>query len=534
MYANNLGLRFTQTVNSFPNRLAISCPSYAVSFSKIDALASRMAHYLIEMGCCRGNVIAIGNTKKIESYALMIAAVKIGVAYVCIDVASPIDRNVRILSIAQPRLLFSDDRLHHQYIVDLARQTAIPPMSIQEVVSKLPDSYDSVVLSNVMNSVDGSTIAYIMFTSGSTGLPKGVAVTHQNVLHFIEWGRDKFEVGPDSNFANVSPMYFDNSVFDFYVGLFSGATLTPVSRELLNSPLELVDFVRSMKCTMWFSVPSLLMYLTTMKVFKTTSLPNLRQIVFGGEGYPKTELLKLFNEFKDQTSVYNVYGPTECTCICSAHQITSSDFESLEGLPMLGSLNPNFDFMILDDAGIEADEGELCLIGPNVAAGYFNDIERTSQSFVTLHASNRFMKRMYRTGDIVRLASGSIHFIGRKDNQIKHMGYRIELEEIENTLMRIKGIHQAAAVYSRVHATHGKIIAFVGCQDVTAVRDSIAEELSALLPGYMMPSRIYVMSQLPKNANGKVDRTGLAQVSANRNPPINDAYYIVSPNSGKQ
>jgi D-alanine--poly(phosphoribitol) ligase subunit 1 len=364
--------------------------------------------------------------------------------------------------------------------------------------------------------VDGECIAYIMFTSGSTGEPKGVAVTHQNVLHFIEWGKRRFGVDSGSNFANLSPMYFDNSVFDFFVCFFSGGVITPVRRELLTDPYSLVKYIDQMGCNIWFSVPSLLIYLTTMKAMKGVVLPKLRTIIFGGEGYPKTELKKLYDEFSRQSTLVNVYGPTECTCICSAYDIAAKDFEDLEGLPPLGKLNPNFDYRVVDESNRDSSVGELHLIGPNVAAGYFNDDERTSKAFSVLKSPERFMKRMYRTGDLVRDDGGCLYFVGRKDNQIKHMGYRIELEEIENALNGMADIKQAAVVYHRVHTTHGKIIAFVAVSGNLITEIDIKNRLAVLLPDYMIPSSIMIWDELPKNANGKVDRVLLlsgAQVS---------------------
>jgi len=204
----------------------------------------------------------------------------------------------------------------------------------------------------------------------------------------------------------------------------------------------------------------------------------------------------------------NVYGPTECTCICSAYRLSEEDFENLEGLPPLGHLNQNFDYRILDDHGKDAERGELCLIGPNVAAGYFNDLERSAASFFTLSESGRFMKRMYRTGDLVREIEGILHFIGRKDNQIKHMGYRIELEEIEHALAKLPQVNQAAVIYQRTNTAYGKLLGFVAS---TADVDEklLLADLAKLLPEYMIPSRIVIKADLPKNPNGKVDRQHL-------------------------
>ena len=250
----------------------------------------------------------------------------------------------------------------------------------------------------------------------------------------------------------------------------------------------------------------MLIYLMAMKALKPGALPALRVITFGGEGYPKAELKKLYDLFATSARLVNVYGPTECTCICSAYQISGSDFEDLTGLPPLGRLNPNFDYSILDEHGRDATSGELCLIGPNVAAGYFNDTARTAAAFQTLEEPRRFMKRMYRTGDIVREDSdGTLHFVGRKDNQIKHMGYRIELEEVEHALAKLPNVSQTAVVYYRTHTAYGKLIGFVACSEAVDEK-SLLSQLSELLPDYMLPGKLVILPILPTNPNGKVDR----------------------------
>ena len=248
-----------------------------------------------------------------------------------------------------------------------------------------------------------------------------------------------------------------------------------------------------------------------MKALSAESLLGIRCIVFGGEGYPKPELLKLYNLFSNRSQLINVYGPTECTCICSAYTITEKDFEQIKGLPPLGNLNQNFDYRILDNNDRVDSEGELCLIGPNVAAGYFNDQKRTNKHFFTLNEPSHFMKRMYRTGDLVYEESGKIWFIGRKDNQIKHMGHRIELEEIENILVQFSMIDQAAVLYERSNITHGKIIAFVATKSDLTI-EQIFEHASNFLPSYMIPSSINLLKELPKNPNGKVDKLRLSSL----------------------
>lgn len=508
MYNYNLGALFSDVLSNKSHCIALNYSERYISYADLDDMASSLCSILISRNCKRGDVVAIGNTKCPLSYALMLACLRLGVVYVNIDVESPIARINNILECSDIKILFYDDIKYTQHMEVLSSGHSCELFLLEEETLPIVSSAEQKEHQKLMALVDGASIAYIMFTSGSTGLPKGVAVTHQNLLHFISWGQSRFNITEADNFANLSPMYFDNSVFDFYVGLFSGASLTPVSRDLLVSPYKLVSFVNEMACSIWFSVPSLLIYLMAMKTMTVKLLPSLRIIIFGGEGYPKVELKKLYDSFMPNVRLVNVYGPTECTCICSAHTISNVDFEDLNGLPMLGNLNPNVDYKILDGEGCESREGELCLIGPNVAAGYFNDHERTSLVFQTLMEAKRFMKRMYSTGDLVREENGRLHFLGRKDNQVKHMGYRIELEEIEMALVKLPEVGQAVVVYHRVNTAYGNLVAFVACVDVVDAHH-LAEELAHLLPDYMIPQKINIMFELPKNPNGKVDREKL-------------------------
>ena len=508
LHHHNLAHLFDEVLATHAARPALRYAEAEHSFSELGSWIDSLATLLLSKGLQRGDVIAIGHDKHALSYALMLAALRLGVAYVNIDVASPVARTARILAVSAPALLFYDDVAWQASMSELATAQGCELLLLEPTLLPKTDEADRERQRECSRLVDGATIAYIMFTSGSTGVPKGVAVTHQNVLHLIAWGHERFGVTARDNFANLSPMYFDNSVFDFYVGLFCGAALSPIPRGLLTKPYELVPYVSERGCTIWFSVPSALMYLMAMKAIAPGTLTHLRAIVFGGEGYPKIELKKLHDRFSGQAILVNVYGPTECTCICSAHTLSAEDFLDLEGLPTLGHLNPNFDHRILDDGDHDALGGELCLIGPNVAAGYFNDLERTAAAFHTITDANRFMKRMYRTGDLVKMVNGRLHFVGRKDNQIKHMGYRIELEEIENALVRLPEVDQAAVVYQRTQTAYGKLVAYVASTSEVDGK-ALLKALGNLLPDYMVPSRLTVLPRLPKNANGKVDRQHL-------------------------
>jgi len=512
-YYYNLGMLFSEVANAHAQLPALRYAGLEHSYSEFQGWVEKLAKVLLDNGLHQGDVIAIGHNKRPLSYALMLAAIRIGIAYVNVDIASPLARNSRILKVSGAKALFYDDPEAAVAMTQLADAGDCVLISLSYEMLPEVSATHLARQRDLVTKVDGASIAYIMFTSGSTGTPKGVAVTHQNVLHFIAWGQARFKITKEDNFANLSPMYFDNSVFDFYVALFSGASLTPINRDLMTRPYDLIAYIGQMRCTTWFSVPSLLIYLMTMKAMNPQILSTLKRIVFGGEGYPKVELKKLHSLFSEQATLINVYGPTECTCICSAYDLGEQDFAELQGLPPLGQLNQNFDYRILDDQDRDSVEGELCLIGPNVAAGYFNDLERSAASFVTILDPGRFMKRMYRTGDLVREEHGTLFFVGRKDNQIKHMGYRIELEEIEHALTKLAQVNQAAVIYHRTNTAYGKLIGFVA-STFELDEKMLLEALSEFLPDYMIPSSVIIMRELPKNPNGKVDRHQLRALVA--------------------
>jgi D-alanine--poly(phosphoribitol) ligase subunit 1 len=352
-----------------------------------------------------------------------------------------------------------------------------------------------------------------MFTSGSTGFPKGALMTHANVLNLIHWSRQTFSITVDDALTNVNALYFDNSVFDFYSSLFTGASLVPFSKSEVSDPGLLVQKIDRTGCTLWFSVPSLLMFLQTMKAVDGTRLKSIRRFIFGGEGYPKAKLKSLFDAYSPQSEFFNVYGPTECTCICSCYKISAADFDDLQGLPPLGRLIDNFELLIVDEDNLSVpvgEPGELCLLGPNVGKGYYNDPDRTAVAFVQNPRNKAFSEVMYKTGDLVKLnpLDGKLYICGRKDNQIKHMGYRIELEEIEAALHSLDHISEAAVLHANVNGL-SRIVAIVSGKECD--ENQIRRDLKQIVPAYMVPSVFHREDRLPKTANGKVDRRSLAE-----------------------
>lgn len=498
MYFYNLKLFFESIVNKYRDSIALHCDNKVYTYKELNEKADLFVKYFISIKLNQGDVVSIASSKRFEDFAVMIACLKLGVAYVNLDIDNPADRISSIIKTSNPKIIIG------QLDIEVIENN-IPIINYDEI----DDNYD--YIKYVENNFDGETIAYIMFTSGSTGNPKGVAITHQNIIHFIYWIKNTYNINTYDNFANISPMYFDNSVFDFYGSLFNGASITPIKKELLTQPDLLVQYIDNKKCTIWFSVPSMLMYLTTMRVLEKNTLTHIRIFTFGGEGYPKTELYKLYNIYSERAKFINVYGPTECTCICSSYIITDTDFIYKNELPPLGKINQNFSYIIVDDNFNEASRGELCLLGPNVGKGYYNDPVKTSESFVEFINSSHYKKNMYKTGDLVEYKNGLLYFIGRKDNQIKHLGYRVELEEIEVALYSLGYILECAVIYVRKNINYGKIIGYVVLQQMTD-SNSIKKQLKDKLPNYMIPSNIHILDKLPKNKNGKIDKKQLKEL----------------------
>lgn len=507
----NLGGYFESVVSNNPDNLAIKYidQSHNLSYSKLNSLSNQFAHFLTSRGVKKNSVVAIINNKSARSFALMIACMKIGAAYTCIDEDIPKNRLKKILSTCKPCSIFSDITLtkeFHNYF----QHTNLPLRFIDKLNLQV---YSGEPFGNI-NQVTGATPAYIMFTSGSTGAPKGVVISHSSIISFIHWSIRRFSITTSDIFANVSPIYFDNAVFDIYTSLFSGACIAPIPKQITKKPYELVKMVDNLACTIWFSVPSLLIFLNTFKALDQESFTRVRTISFGGEGFPRKELSKIYRKYSHRTKFVNVYGPTEGTCICSSYDVCDSDFDVVTGILPLGHVNQNFDILILDEFGNDVPDGlagELCLLGPNVALGYYNDTERTSLSFVSNPRQTAYSEIMYKSGDHVyrNPTDKLLYFVGRKDNQVKHMGYRIELDEVEHALNGLAAVTQAAVVYKRTNENYGKIFAFVSCDDNYRDEQHILASLKNTLPDYMLPNQLVFLDELPKNQNGKIDRQQL-------------------------
>jgi amino acid adenylation domain-containing protein len=358
--------------------------------------------------------------------------------------------------------------------------------------------------------------AYLLFTSGSTGEPKGVPISHSNALSYVRYIADRYEVNENDRFSQEFDQTFDLSVHDMFICWERGASLYCVPDRSVMAPAK---FIRDHRLTMWFSVPSVIGLLGRMRLLPPGCFPSLRFSLFCGEplsaGYAQ-----LWQEAAPNSIVENLYGPTETTIAITHYRwdANQSPKECLNGIVPIGWIFPGRRFRIVDEQGEAVPigaSGELCLSGSQITRGYWNNPLKTEQQFVRLPGEGDAL--WYRTGDLVKQDSRDcLYYLGRIDHQVKIRGYRVELQEIEAVLRKACGSEQVIAIGWPVeNGGADGVVAFVsGVQSLD--QDRVIASCREILPEYMIPSNIYRLDEMPLNANGKIDRRGLANLLESR------------------
>ena len=376
-----------------------------------------------------------------------------------------------------------------------------------EYANASDEAVDDAVLARIFDAQIDTDPAYIVFTSGSTGTPKGVVACHRSVIDYIEHLSEILEVDESTVFGNQSPFYFDACLKEIYPTLKFGATAWIVPREYFMFTVKLVEFLNEHKINTICWVGSALRMVSALGTFKTVRPQYLRTVAFGSEVFPPKELRAWKEATPEGTKYINLYGPTEGTGMCCFYRV-DREFEDGERVP-IGRPFPNSEILLLSDDGREVadgETGEIYVRGTCVTLGYFNNPEKTGESFVQNPLNNAYPEILYKTGDLARRNErGELVFVSRKDYQIKHMGHRIELGEIESVAGGISGVEIVACVYD---SKADKIImVYKGEAEEAAIVDHLKETL----PRYMLPGRIVKVVRMPFTPGGKIDRKGLAE-----------------------
>ncbi len=509
-----------ERVEKSPTNIAVSSNNKTLTYEELDKSSNRLARLLREIGARTGDIVAIHADRDLETYVGILAILKAGAAYLPIDPAAPRERNLFLLNDSRAVAVLT--KSHWLNVVEGAENVYSVLLDelrqFQKARRRSGRVFDRSDIEKHADTrlplnAEAADLAYVIYTSGSTGVPKGVMVEHRSVVNLSSWVKSAFEMNHQSRVMQNASLFFDGSVQQIFPAFMSGATLFPAPEEMRVDPPALLDWIRQNRISHWDSVPSLwyraVNYLrSTQKQWRTT-FPDLRFILLAGEPL-LTEMVEVWTHCVEQNhKIFNIYGPTEATVDATFH-LASRD-ESKRVIP-IGKPLQNMEVYIMNDnlqLCMPNVEGEICIGGVGVARGYLNNPGLTSRAFFMNPEKDG--QRIYRTGDFGRLSpDGYLEFIGRKDEQIKISGQRIELSEIERVMLACQGVTEAAVTVERNDIGEcKKILAFYVSADDRVSPDDLREYLISKLPGFMIPHHFTVLREFPLNANKKVDKSAL-------------------------
>ncbi|HEX7478095.1 MAG TPA: amino acid adenylation domain-containing protein [Polyangiales bacterium] len=522
--ATNLVSAFFATAAATPEHDALVFSDHSLRYEQLQARVQRLRAAVDAQtdGPCCGLLAQRSET----AFAGVLAILAAGCAYVPLNVAFPASRNRYIAEKAGLRTLIVGPECvpalrallaattaryrvvtleHDPALAELARE--LPERVLWELA---PDACDHPPVQVAPNAP-----AYVLFTSGSTGQPKGVVVRHRNVQRYVESFLSTYPIGPEDRLTQTFDLTFDLSVHDMFITWSAGATLVVYDAAALAAP---VAHARDQRVTVWFSVPSLAALLESQRQLEPGALPELRLSLFCGEKLT-WNTWRTWSSIAPQSRVVNLYGPTETT-IAITHFEVPRDFPeaaALHGTIPIGCALPGQSVQVRRDDGsaCETDEaGALWLSGDQLTAGYLGEPELTAARFVATDSG-----LWYRTGDVVVLdARGQLQFLGREDSQVKIMGYRVELGEIEHALLKASGAAQVLCDVAVLRNGVEELFAVLP-EQVGAQKRAIRDELKRLLPSYMWPRQYFFVNSFPCNASGKLDRRALRERIVNTRPP---------------
>lgn len=487
-----------------PERDAIVDGERTLGFAELAAQAKRCAMYAIRRAATINQPIAVYLPKCAETVVADLGIIYSGNAYCNLDIKLPAQRLRNTLQKIDPACAITSRTLF-----DGLREIAGKQLEIVCIEDLLQgEAADHAAIESRLRQVVDTDPLCIINTSGSTGTPKGVALSHRGTIDFMEWLFARFDFDENVRIGSLSPLYFDIYILELFLCLHKGATLVFVPDQLAAFPARLLEFLQAQRISFLFWVPSIMVAIANLDLLGKYDLAALAKVFFAGEVFP-TRQLNQWRRALPQACFVNLYGPIEIHVDCT-YYVMDRAFADDEPLP-IGRPCRNTDILILDEhdrACADGERGELCVRGSSLALGYWNDPEKTAKAFVQNPLNPRYPERIYRTGDVAyRDAGGELYLVGRKDFQIKHMGYRIDLQEIEHQLHGVAGIAQACVLYN---APVKEITVFYESLAAEVAPAEIRRALAAIFPKYMIPTAFRPMPALPLSPNGKVDRNGLA------------------------
>lgn len=479
---------------NFPNRIAFEDKDGEITFAGLKNRSLRVAAVLTDsVKTGRTKPVIVYMEKSIKSIICFMGIMYAKSPYVPMDYAVPLNRFEKTAENLNPAAIITD-ATGAEKLKEIEINAKI--LIFDEIINTEPKEADT-------SCVCDLDIAYIMYTSGSTGAPKGVAVTHRGVIDYINWAVNTFPIGENDIIGMQSAFHFDNSVFDMFVPMLTGAKTVIIPEILFMYPEKLMEYVLEKRVSVLLWVPTVMISAAQAGV---PHMSDLKIVMFAGEVMPIKQL-NVWIDANPDCMYVNMYGPTEATDIAT-YYIVDRRYENHETLP-IGKSCANMRALILNDEDKLCrcgEQGELCILGSGIALGYWNAPSLTEKAFVQNPLNSKYDETIYRTGDLVyENDEGNIIFLGRRDSQIKLRGNRIELGDIEAAAASVDGIKNACAAFN---ADKQEITLFIETdEEINARKFKLL--LKQLIPSYMTPSNIIAMKAFPHTHTGKIDRVSL-------------------------
>lgn len=486
-----------------PQRVCYHTAERDYTYQELSDYSNHLAAHLLKSVPGKAPIVVFGELE-FEMLACFLACIKTGHAYIPMETSTPEERIQLIYEVAQPVMTLA--------VADLPIE--VEPRITKKELQTFFTQTGPVKAPPESNWVKGDENYYIIFTSGTTGVPKGVQISHDNLVSFVTWMTTDFHFPAAPRFLAQAPYSFDLSVMDLYPALVLGGSLYPLTKEQIVDFKTLFEVLPQLPFQIWVSTPSFADICLMDPQFAPAMLPQLTQFLFCGEELTHDTAKNLLERFPE-VKVFNTYGPTETTVAISGLEITPDILAKYPRLP-IGYVKEDSQVEVVDEklTPVKNGEiGELLISGPCVSKGYLNNPEKTAEAFVTL-ADGR---RAYRTKDAARMMDdGLLLYEGRLDFQVKLHGYRIELEEVDHHLMESQWVKQACTVPKYSAKTHKvqQLVAYVvanknSFEKPFQLTQAIKKELGESVMDYMIPTRFIYLPQLPRTANGKIDRKSL-------------------------